>query len=688
MLIKSAAIDRLLREHPNLGERRFGLPDIGIRMDNEAFNPTVKKIADAINFYGYEVRDENITTVPDTDLGGGNPMQFRPFPLSIEAMKKSLDEGNLYRYPYTEGDDNIRKVLLSYIEQEGFINTEPYNYKDVDEKGLSVHNLTFLPSTSIAFNMIVSIISKPGDVILIPGPNYGLFTIRAERAGAEVELLPLEKEDHFLVNPEKLANKIDDINDSLQKVYHWRKGYVPRVVAFLNTNPNNPTGKVMGEKEKDRLQKIGEVCLKRGVFVIDDLVYRDLVFDKDNIAKPLASFPGMFRNTISLMGLSKSYGMASLRAGFVVADEIIIREVINRIFQEMDSSPDIVGQALKGAFNATPERKEAYDIYFTELRLKYYEKYQLLKALVNGVDSVDSRYKEKISEKILNVLGSEKGTKLLSGLPYVTFPEQLEVESGFFAILDFTRIKGMRYNQEMITSEKDLLKFFYKTCRIRFLVGQSISWPYSEELIGRVTFALEDDRMIKAFYQMYQALLLLEEKEDYIIRKNILEDQEQMAHIKIDGWRNAYDEIIASKYLKSLDYTKQTERYISSFDEYKDLVLVAVRGKEVLGYACFDPIEKTGKYDSELVSLYIKPENIHKGIGTNLLKETAKELLSKGKSNMIVWCLAKNENAKAFYFKRGGKIVEEKKVKIGEEMYPSVGIYFDLTMLVNRTIEE
>ncbi len=142
------------------------------------------------------MRDENITVIPDIDLGGGNPIRSKPFPLAIAEMRKALDE-EMYRYPYTEGDDRIRKVLLDYIEQEGFINTEPYSYSDVDEKGLSVHNLTFLPSTSITFNLIINIISRPGDVVLMPGPNYGLFIIRAERAGAEVEILPVTKEDHF-----------------------------------------------------------------------------------------------------------------------------------------------------------------------------------------------------------------------------------------------------------------------------------------------------------------------------------------------------------------------------------------------------------------------------------------------------------------------------------------------------------
>ena len=409
MIIKSSAIDRLLQQNPNLGERRFGLPEVGGRDDGDSFNPTVQGIADAIEYYGFEVRDNDIATVPDIDLGSGNPTKYPPFPMAIEEMKKSLDSMSMYKYPYTEGADEIRKVLLDYVEKEGFINTTPYNYPDIDDKGLCVHNITFLPSTSIAFNMVVNIISKPGDVVLVTGPNYGLFTIRAERAGAEVDILPLSKEDHWLVNPEKLAEKIDDINASLQKVYHRRKGYIPRVVAFVNANPNNPTGKVMGKKQADLLKKIGDICLKRGVFIIDDLVYRDLTFDSDNIAMPIATIPGMFRNTISLFGLSKSYGMASLRAGFVVADEVIIRELINKIFQGMDSAPDIVGRALAGAFNIRPERNQVYKDYFSNLIKIYQKKYHILKALVEGIDSIrDEKEKNEIIKKVQKVVTDTK----------------------------------------------------------------------------------------------------------------------------------------------------------------------------------------------------------------------------------------------------------------------------------------
>ncbi|MGN1371952.1 MAG: aminotransferase class I/II-fold pyridoxal phosphate-dependent enzyme [Candidatus Coprovivens sp.] len=680
MLIKSTAIQRLLRENPMLKERRFGLPYVGARLDKEEFNPTVQEITDAIDFYGYKVRDEDIVKKKDINLGDGNPLKYEPFPPAIEEMIKSLSSGDMYKYPYTEGDDNIRKELLKYIEQEGFINTEPYDYEDIDEKGLSIHNITFLPSTSITFNIIINIISKPGDVILIPGPNYGLFTIRAERAGAEVEILPLSKEDNFLVNPEKLANTIDEINNSLQRVYNRRHGYVPRVVAFLNTNPSNPTGKVMGEKEIDLLTQISQICLERGVFVIDDMVYRDITYDKNNIAKPIATIPGMFRNTITLFGLSKSYGMASLRAGFLIADEIIIREVINRIFQEMDSSPDIVGRALMGAFNTSEKRNIEYNKYFTKLRDLYQNKYFILKALVEGIDSIQNKkQKEKIIKTVEEYTSKTESTKLLKGLPYTKFPENLEPDAGFFAILDFTELKEKTYKGKTIKTEKDLLEFFYKTNRLRFLIGQSFSWPYPKELVGRITYALEDKELIEALALINNSLQQLVIENSYQIRLNRIEDQEEMAKIKVDSWQETYKNIIDQNYLKELNYQEQTEKYIASFNEYKNSVLVAedINSHKILGYACFST--DINEYaDSELVSIYLDKKYLKKGIGSSLFREVAKELKKYNKKTMITWCLKDNKTAISFYEKLGGLKKFDKMAKIGNKIYQEYGYIFSI----------
>lgn len=55
--------------------------------------------------------------------------------------------------------------------------------------------------------MILSTIMKDEDVVIVTGPNYGLFAVDPERMNGRVEVLDLEEEDNFYVNPIKLAQK-------------------------------------------------------------------------------------------------------------------------------------------------------------------------------------------------------------------------------------------------------------------------------------------------------------------------------------------------------------------------------------------------------------------------------------------------------------------------------------------------
>ena len=61
---------------------------------------------------------------------------------------------------------------------------------------------------------------------------------------------------------------------------------------------------------------------------------------------------------------------------------------------------------------------------------------------------------------------------------------------------------------------------------------------------------------------------------------------------------------------------------------------------------------------------------------------TGKELLDKGKHNMIIWCLSDNKNAFKFYEVLGGVNVETKEAKIGDEYYKEYGFYFDLEIVI------
>jgi ribosomal protein S18 acetylase RimI-like enzyme len=337
-----------------------------------------------------------------------------------------------------------------------------------------------------------------------------------------------------------------------------------------------------------------------------------------------------------------------------------------------------------GAFNATPKRNKEYKKYFTNLRKLYMHKYQILKALVEGINSItDQNKKEEIINIVENCTSKKEAAQLLKGLPYTKFPDNLEPDAGFFAILDFTELKGKNFRGEPIKTEKDLLQFFYKTNRLRFLIGQSISWPYPKELVGRITFALEDNELIEAISLINNSLQQLVTENSYHIRLNRLEDQEGMAKIKVDSWQQTYKNIIEQKYLDSLNYEEQSNRYIESFEEYKNSVLVAedLNNHNIIGYACFST-EPNEYADSELVSLYLDPKHIKKGIGTSLFREVVKELKKYNKKTMVLWCIKENVNAINFYEKLGGIKAFDKMAKIGNKVYQEHGYLFYIDEII------
>lgn len=499
--MKNKAIDRVLETIPYLEDRKFGFPEIGTRLDKKEFSPYVKEVKDAFEIYD-DILKNYYNKELDINMTSGNPMKYKIFPPILEAVNKYLMGNDLYKYPYSEGDDKVRKVLLEYIERIGFINNDSYSYNDIDEKGLSINNLTLTVSTSHAFNIVLNIIARKHDVILMTAPNYGLFSFKPERLDVDVEIIPLKEENNYFIDTNDLEDIILKTNKRLKEKYK-NLSYIPKVVAFVNSNPNNPLGNVMGKNEYNLLASIGNICQKYDLFIIDDLIYRDISFDSNNLSLPVATIPNLFRNTISLFGLSKSYGLASLRAGFIVADEVIIREVINRIFREMDAVPAIIGEALVGAFK---ENSKEYNDYFNPLREKYEYNFNLFKSLIDGIDECDKKYKEKVKEEIIKYCHDYD---IENGIEDIKI--KINPKAGFFTIVDFTKLKGKKYNGKIIETEEDLLMFFYKTVYLRFLIGKSFAWPNKNELVGRFTFAKSTEEIINCALKIREAIQSLED---------------------------------------------------------------------------------------------------------------------------------------------------------------------------------
>lgn len=502
METNSKALESFLENNLLLRQKVRGLPNLGMRLGGISFSKEVNKIYEAFSVYGndlYQLENDKIKNLSTRSLGGGSPMKTTIFPPCKEKMIETIKFDDMSEYPLAAGDEESRREIVKYLEKEGF--KAPYQFDE--------DNIIFTISTTQAFNIIMKLIARPYDVILMTGPNYGLFTFAPERtSGATVEILPLSEDDNWYVNPEKLVVRIDEINENLKQKFGNSLGYIPKVVAFLNENPHNPMGKVMNANNRELLYKIGDVCLDKGVFVIDDIIYRDLTFDRSNLSLPMATKEKYFDNTITMMGLSKSYGLASLRAGMIVANKSIIRGVRNYIFQQMDSSPVIQGKALAAAFNASPERYREYNKYFNPIVSEYRYRLELLKGMIEGIDFIENHVtREKVEKDIRKYASSDFNVEeLLEGIPNVHFLNSSIPESGFFALLDYTELKNKESDGRIITSEIELLKYMFEHEKIKIILGQSISFPNEEKLIGRVTTALEREDIVDHIGAMNRTL--------------------------------------------------------------------------------------------------------------------------------------------------------------------------------------
>lgn len=480
-------IKELLEKHKELEHNTIGVPYLGNKQYNLEYSSSVNDIITSYSLYTEKLfnLEQKNTAIKNCTLDSGDPMKYKMFKPIIKEIKKIDSRYGFYRYTKASGEIFSRERVKEYMNNFDFKNLQ----KPIDE-----NNVIFTMSTTHALNLILRLIGNKNDVIIVPAPNYGIFTVICERLGMNVAYLNLDEEDNYLVNPQKLDSLIKKTNDELKAKYKNEKN-IPKVLAFLNENPNNPTGKVMGIKQKNILQSIADVCVKNSIYIIDDLVYKDLVYDLDNPVFPIGNFNNSFDYTISLYSLSKSFGGAGLRSGIVIANTYIIRGIKNLLFQEMDSTPKYLSYACSGAYNNDKSRNRYYKKYFSNLTKKYKQKYKLLEYLITGVGDHKLLYKiNKYSDIKYKKWGGINGIKL---------DNNLIPESGFFAIVDFTELISVLKLDSNIT-EEDFYKYLYINTGIKYIMGKSFGWRNKKQYVGRINYGEEDEMIIKSFLNLYK----------------------------------------------------------------------------------------------------------------------------------------------------------------------------------------
>ncbi|MDO4498832.1 MAG: aminotransferase class I/II-fold pyridoxal phosphate-dependent enzyme [Coriobacteriaceae bacterium] len=221
------------------------------------------------------------THVLKLNIGNPAPFGFRAVDEMVLDMSRQL--ADCEGYSDSHGLFSARKAIMQYSQIKGLPN--------VSMEGIYTGN-----GVSELINMCMQALCDNGDEVLIPSPDYPLWTACVTLAGGT----PV----HYTCDEQ--ADWYPDIDDIRSKV-------TPRTKAIVIINPNNPTGALY---PKEVLQEIVEVAREHGLMIFSDEIYDRLVMDGLEHVSIASLCPDLFCITFS--GLSKSHMIAGWRIGWMV----------------------------------------------------------------------------------------------------------------------------------------------------------------------------------------------------------------------------------------------------------------------------------------------------------------------------------------------------------------------------------
>lgn len=221
------------------------------------------------------------TNVLKLNIGNPAPFGFRTPDEIIYDMRQQLTECE--GYSTAKGSFSARKAIMQYAQ----LRQIPH---------VSIEDVYTGNGVSELINLCMSALLDNGDEILIPSPDYPLWTACATLAGGKVV--------HYLCDEQ--ADWYPDLEDIKKKINS-------RTKAIVIINPNNPTGALY---PREILQQIVEIAGKHKLIIFSDEIYDRLVMDDEEHVSIASLAPDLFCVTFS--GLSKSHMIAGFRIGWMI----------------------------------------------------------------------------------------------------------------------------------------------------------------------------------------------------------------------------------------------------------------------------------------------------------------------------------------------------------------------------------
>lgn len=243
----------------------------------------------SVNSRALELKAQGISVI---SLAVGEP-DF-PTPKHVcEAAKAAIDD-NFCRYTAVPGIPELRKAAGAYFERNYGV---PVPMESIVVGAGGKHCL---------YNFMQAMLN-PGDEVLVPAPYWLSYPDMVMLTGATPVSVLAGPEQGFKVTPAMLEAHTTD-----------------KTKLLILNSPSNPTGAVYTEAE---FTAIMDWAIARGLFVLSDEIYDQLVFAPAKMTSAIGWFAKYPEQVAVLNGLSKSYAMTGWRVGFLAAHPTLIKKI-------------------------------------------------------------------------------------------------------------------------------------------------------------------------------------------------------------------------------------------------------------------------------------------------------------------------------------------------------------------------
>lgn len=280
------------------------------------------------------------------DMSGGEPDFDTPRVIREEA-KIQLDAGFTH-YTVGLGLPELRERIAEKLERENGC-------------AYTADGIIVTPGAKIAIYLAVRSVCTAGDEVLYVNPAWVSYPSIIESADAVPVAVDLDADDDYRLDIARIEAAITE-----------------KTKLLILNYPNNPTGRILSEKEADELHAL--MLRHPDLIVLSDEIYERIVYDgKRNVS--VARYPDTLNRVITVNGFSKSVAMTGWRVGYLAAGEEIIR-VVRKLYQHtVTCVSGFIQKAAVRAFECDAEIEEMRRIYEQRRNI-----------LVNGLNGVPHVY--------------------------------------------------------------------------------------------------------------------------------------------------------------------------------------------------------------------------------------------------------------------------------------------------------